>query len=1035
MDTNGDSRSKRKQPPTPVTERPMKQFKQGLEGTYMDSEGENGHAANGYHGELVNHQMEVDEHSTGAKVPVTADTAEWQATIEQVVKSVVSIHFCQTRSFDTDPAIASEATGFVVDAERGLILTNRHVVGAGPFWGYCIFDNHEDCDVYPVYRDPVHDFGFLRFNPKALKYMQLSSLTLRPDHARVGAEIRVVGNDAGEKLSILSGVISRLDRNAPEYGEGYSDFNTNYIQAAAAASGGSSGSPVVNIDGHAIALQAGGRSDGAATDYFLPLDRPLRALQCIQRGEHIERGTIQTQWMLRPFDECRRLGLSLEREAEIRLKFPKETGMLAAEIVLPEGPAHDKIREGDLLIKVNNELITQFIPLDAILDSHVGGQVKILIERGGKPIEVEIPVEDLHSITPDRYVTVAGASFHDISYQQARLYAIATKDVGVYVCEASGTFKFEGCESGWLIQDIDNKETPNLDTFIEVMKQIPDRARVTVHYKHVRDLHSLHAGILLIDRHWSSKMTLATRNDKSGLWDFTDIADPLPAMPLVPKEGSFATMPNSMFGHLSDIVKSFVKVSVTMPMKIDGYPRSRKSGHGLVIDAEQGLVVVSRAILPFDLCDITINIAESIVVSGKVVFMHPLQNFAVIKYDASLVKAPVRSAKLSTTRVNQGEKTIFFGYNQNFRPVFAKTTITDITTVAIPASPACPRYRAIHLDAITVDTNLATQCGSGVLLSQDGTVQALWLNFLGERSHSGKDVEYHLGMATPTILPVINQIIQGTMPKLRILNVEMQTIQMDQADVMGVPTEWRNAVRDANPERHQLFMIRKVDSGESMGLIEGDIILTLNEKLITRVSDLDVQYDCDTLDAVIVRRGKIVNCKVGTVPTEDVETDRVVVFCGAILQRPHHAVRQQISSLHSQVYISSRLRGSPAYAFCLAATNFIIEVNDVPTPDLDSFLHEALKIPDNEYFRLRVKTFDNITWTATMKKNEHYFPTIELRKDPSNPLGWAKTVHESERGGDKQLLSTAMDTENGAVEVDELTGQAGEAAPADGSAS
>jgi hypothetical protein len=79
-----------------------------------------------------------------ARVPTTAETAEWQATIENVVKNVVAIHFCQPCSFDTDSAMTSEATGFVVDAERGYILTNRHVVGSGPFWGHCIFDNHEE---------------------------------------------------------------------------------------------------------------------------------------------------------------------------------------------------------------------------------------------------------------------------------------------------------------------------------------------------------------------------------------------------------------------------------------------------------------------------------------------------------------------------------------------------------------------------------------------------------------------------------------------------------------------------------------------------------------------------------------------------------------------------------------------------------------------------------------------------------------------------------------------------------------------------
>jgi S1-C subfamily serine protease len=663
----------------------------------------------------------------------------------------------------------------------------QHVVGAGPFWGYALFDNHEECDVYPVYRDPVHDFGILRFDPSKIKYMPVTALKLRPDLAKVGVEIRVVGNDAGEKLSILSGVISRLDRNAPEYGDGYCDFNTNYIQAAAAASGGSSGSPVVNMDGYAVALQAGGRSDGAATDYFLPLDRPLRALQCVQQGKEISRGTIQTQWLLKPYDECRRLGLTPQWEAEMRARFPTETGMLVAEVVLPKGPAHTKLEEGDLLLKVNGELVAQFVRLDDIFDSSVGGTVKLLVERGGQDIEVELIVGDLHAITPDRFVSVAGGSFHDLSYQQARLYAISTTGNGVFVCEAAGSLRLEGSESGWLVQSVDNKDTPDLDTFVEVMKAIPDRARVVIAYKHLRDLHTLNTSIVNIDRHWSSKMRLATRNDKTGLWDFTDLADALPQIPPTPRRAKFITMTNDQYPEAVDIIRSFVRVTASMPIKLDGFPRGRKTGFGLVIDAEKGLVIISRAIVPYDLCDIHITIADSIQVYGKVLFMHPLQNYAIIQYDASLVDAPVKSAKLSTRYIKQGEETVFFGFNQNYRPVTTKTTVTDITTVAIPASASTPRYRAINLDAVTVDTNLATQCGSGVLVSGDGTVQALWLTYLGERSgHSGKDMEYHLGLTTPMIAPVINQIAKGITPNLRILNVELHTVQMDQARIMGI---------------------------------------------------------------------------------------------------------------------------------------------------------------------------------------------------------------------------------------------------------
>ncbi|KAJ8424890.1 hypothetical protein Cgig2_020677 [Carnegiea gigantea] len=549
----------------------------------------------------------------------------------------------------------------------------------------------------------VHDFGFFRFDPQQIRFLSYEEIPLAPEAACVGLEIRVVGNDSGEKVSILAGTLARLDRDAPHYKkDGYNDFNTFYMQspatsdqgwngnnpfalntAASGTKGGSSGSPVIDWQGRAVALNAGSKSSSASA-FFLPLERVVRALRYFQNGRDlspdkwpavtIPRGTLQVTFVHKGFDETFRLGLRRETELMVRHATPPgETGMLVVDSVVPGGPAYKRLETGDVLVCVNGEVMTQFLKLETLLDDSV---------------------QDLHLITPDHFLEVSGAVIHPLSYQQARNFQFNCSLV--YVAEPGYMLFRAGVPRHAIIKKFAGQEISCLGELISVLSKLSRGTRVPLEYITYADRHRRKSVLVTVDRHeWYAPPRIYTRDDSSGLWI---------VKPALPSDSPLLSSGiNHSNGTGNEAVSSDTRVHLMDYTHQDNNQKTVDSTASMETNSDQALEeansrddsdigIKKRKVEECSSADGAVNtdsslhdpreenledsgISESVIsrdyqratavaanasvadrvieptlVMFEVVFLHPVHNYALVAYDPSLLgqagAAVVRAAEL-----------------------------------------------------------------------------------------------------------------------------------------------------------------------------------------------------------------------------------------------------------------------------------------------------------------------------------------------------------------------------------------------------
>ena len=914
-----------------------------------------------------------------ALLPVAggADTPAWEQTLERIAPSVVTIEVDQTRAFDTEWNQSSQATGFVVDAERGLILTNRHVVTPGPVVATAVFQNREEVELRAVYRDPVHDFGFYRYDPAKLRYVRPAALPLHPAGARVGTDVRVVGNDAGEQLSILAGTLARLDRAAPEYGVGkYNDFNTFYLQAASGTSGGSSGSPVIDIRGRVVALNAGG-STGAASSFYLPLGRVQRALERLQAGSPITRGTLQVVFQYTPYDELERLGLRPETQAAARRAAPELTGMLVVQDVQAGSPTEGQLLPGDILVRVNGRLVTTFEPLAEVLDAAVGSAIEVEVERGGERLERRLEVQDLHAITPAEYLEFGDAVVHALSYQMARHFNMPVR--GVFVANPGYVFGAAGVPRGAVIEAIGGQSVATLAEFEAALAGLADGSRATFRYRTLDDPQGTQTRVVRMDRRWFPARQ-CRRDDATGYWPCRELAPPPPPEPVQPASTRFVATGDAVADRLAP---SLVLVNFEMPFSVAGVTERNYHGTGLVVDAERGLVAVDRNTVPVAVGDVRITVAGSVEIPGRVAYLHPLHNIALVAFDPALLAGtPIRSASLDERELAPGEAVTVVGLNGGSRVRSIATTVASIDEVTFPLSRTL-QFRESNLEVVSLVNGPGDF--DGVVVGRDGRVRALWSSFATE---SGREmVQVNRGMPIGLVAEVVAAARTGS--PLYSLEAEFAAVSIAEARKRGLGDPWVARLEALpGPHRQALGITRVVAGSPAASVLrEGDLLLAVNGQPVNRFRDVEVATRAPRVGVTVLRDGAELTLDLDTVALDGGDLDRLLLWAGAVLHAPHRAMAAQRGIEPRGVFVAYFSFGSPATRHQLFAGRRIVEVDGQPTPDLDAFIAAVQGRADRSSVRLRTVTWNGSPEVITLKLDRHYWPATELRRTAE---GWQR---------------------------------------------
>ncbi|KXI29212.1 DegQ family serine endoprotease [Paraglaciecola hydrolytica] len=332
-------------------------------------------------------------------------------------------------------------SGVIIDAEKGYVVTNNHVVDNASEITVTLTDGRE-VKAKKLGADAQSDIALLKIDPDKLVALPLAD----SDKLRVGDFVVAIGNPFGLSQTVTSGIVSALGRSGLNIG-GYE----NFIQTDAAINRGNSGGALVSLRGELVGINTAifGPNGGNVGIGFAIPSNMMKSLvdQIIEFGE-VRRGLLGI------------LGQDVDSGLAEAMNLDVSKGAFVSEVSADSAAEKGGIQAGDIITDINGIAVVSFQELRAkIASKGAGSKIKLGLLRKGKRLKVDVVLGDATQ------AVVAAKEIHP-ALEGATLSNGATKqgDTGVVISDlvARSPAAMIGLQDGDVIIGVNRQKIDNV---------------------------------------------------------------------------------------------------------------------------------------------------------------------------------------------------------------------------------------------------------------------------------------------------------------------------------------------------------------------------------------------------------------------------------------------------------------------------------------------------------------------------------------------------------------------------------------------